>query len=349
MRSSVNEAGDQAHAEYSASRAKLISAVAEISSNETWVGDGACDLASWLCSRWQISGRTARELVKDAAALGEHPVLKEALASGEISIDQCKALTKLPGDDAVALENLPFWTISELEREARKQTASELERKDDGVYLRMTHTSDERYMRGDFRLHPEDGAALLSAIEARIPHHTNIRDWDHASALALVELAKGSAPARCQKPVVLSVKQCSDEVATLSTGGFVSSETARRLRCDGSEQVVHHDRRGKITGFERTSRYISAALRRVIETRDHGRCTYNECGRELYLECHHIVHVEDGGATTLDNLILVCLEHHKMLHEGGWSVEGQAGPNMTWIKPDGAPFEPRIRVSLDTS
>jgi len=28
----------------------------------------------------------------------------------------------------------------------------------------------------------------------------------------------------------------------------------------------------------------------------------------------------DGGATTLDNLILFCRRHHRLVHEEGWTL-----------------------------
>ena len=35
---------------------------------------------------------------------------------------------------------------------------------------------------------------------------------------------------------------------------------------------------------------------------------------------HHLVHWVDGGETNLDNCILLCKRHHRMVHEGGWQL-----------------------------
>lgn len=363
--SDVRTAADTAHARFNAARAELLDKVANLAQTEAWRGDGATDLASWICARWQMSPRSARELVRDAKALEDRPALASAFASGAISIDQCKALTVLcdegTDDDEGWLECLPFWSIHDLEREARKKTAREAERRDNGVYLRTAHTRDERYLRGEFQLHPEDGAALIGALDALVPNGTALRDWDHASALALVEMARGSTPkGSADRPtVLLSVSQdvlaCkpgTDAVASLgagAAGGFVGAETARRLSCDARTQILYTDERGKITGLGKTSRTISPALRRAVEERDGGQCTFPGCGRDSYLECHHIIHVADNGPTVLWNLVLVCWTHHTLIHEGGWSLSGEAGPHITWLRPDGTPFEPRVRVVLDTS
>src|SRR5437868_3725949 len=116
---SVRTAADGAHARYSAARSELLAAVADLLSSDAWHGDVAVSLASWLAARWQISGRTARDLVRDADALRGRPALSAALASGEISVDQCKALTVLSDEDTddaeVRLEALPFWSYPELE------------------------------------------------------------------------------------------------------------------------------------------------------------------------------------------------------------------------------------------
>ena len=33
------------------------------------------------------------------------------------------------------------------------------------------------------------------------------------------------------------------------------------------------------------------------------------------MECHHIIPTSAGGIDSFDNMLIVCLEHHKLLHE----------------------------------
>lgn len=42
-----------------------------------------------------------------------------------------------------------------------------------------------------------------------------------------------------------------------------------------------------------------------------------------WCQVHHIRHWARGGATDLSNLVLVC-HHHHLLHEGGWTMQGDA-------------------------
>jgi 5-methylcytosine-specific restriction endonuclease McrA len=343
----------------STAHADRIGFICERIESTDWYGDGVGSLDAWLAALWGMSRRDARRLIAEATATMARPPLVDALSSGEISVEQSRALMKVTAegsDDAGHwLEVLPFWTYPELEREARRATARELDRRDSGTYLRMEHTPDERYMRGESQLHPEDGAAVLAAIDAQIPAGTLLRDWDQASARAFVELVIGDGAQR-RPTVVMSVSQDllagkigTDGVAALSSGGYVGAATAQRMACDASVQVVFTDDDGKIIAIDKSSHYIPPSTRRATHARDGGQCVFPSCEMDKYLDLHHIVPVEHGGPTVMANLITVCWKHHDAAHERGWSLQGDAGPNITWIKPDGTPFLPRARIVVDTS
>jgi HNH endonuclease len=70
----------------------------------------------------------------------------------------------------------------------------------------------------------------------------------------------------------------------------------------------------------------------------------------LWIDGHHIRHWAHGGATDLNNLVLLCHRHHWLVHEGGWAlVRGEDGqmksvapiPVVRWrsrepeLRPDG--------------
>ncbi|OZC60247.1 hypothetical protein CH267_04675 [Rhodococcus sp. 06-621-2] len=45
-----------------------------------------------------------------------------------------------------------------------------------------------------------------------------------------------------------------------------------------------------------------------------------------WCEVHHVVFWEDGGATDPNNLALVCLRCHRMIHHDGWQLlKGEDG------------------------
>lgn len=105
----------------------------------------------------------------------------------------------------------------------------------------------------------------------------------------------------------------------LEGGPRVSAETSRRLACDGSRVVVAEDDEGEPLSIGRRTRAIPPAIRRALQIRD-GHCRFPGC-TSTRVDAHHIVHWADGGETSLENLVLECRHHHRLLHEGGFSCE----------------------------
>ena len=97
----------------------------------------------------------------------------------------------------------------------------------------------------------------------------------------------------------------------------VSAETARRIACDAGK-VVMRQRSGQILSVGRKTRTIPPPIRRALEFRDQG-CRFPGCTSQ-HCDAHHIEHWADGGETKLSNLVLLCRRHHRLLHEGGFSV-----------------------------
>ena len=77
---------------------------------------------------------------------------------------------------------------------------------------------------------------------------------------------------------------------------------------------------GEPLAIGRKTRVISPALHRALKRRDQG-CRFPGCCNTRFVDAHHIEHWADGGETSLDNLALLCRHHHRLLHEGGYSIE----------------------------
>ncbi|MEX2528251.1 MAG: DUF222 domain-containing protein [Gemmatimonadota bacterium] len=101
----------------------------------------------------------------------------------------------------------------------------------------------------------------------------------------------------------------------------VSAETSRRLTCDAAVVTVQSGCacHSHPLNLGRRTRTVSPALRRALEVRDRG-CRFPGCGSR-FTDAHHIRHWAQGGETSLGNCILLCRHHHRLVHEGGWSVE----------------------------
>jgi hypothetical protein len=107
----------------------------------------------------------------------------------------------------------------------------------------------------------------------------------------------------------------------LEDGPLISTETARRLGCD-AEVVAQMERDGLPVSVGRSRRTVPPALRRLLEARDQSTCCFPGCESRRHLEAHHREHWAQGGETSLENLVLLCYQHHRLVHEGGYTVEG---------------------------
>ncbi|WP_162458588.1 HNH endonuclease signature motif containing protein [Pseudactinotalea suaedae] len=120
----------------------------------------------------------------------------------------------------------------------------------------------------------------------------------------------------------------------LEMGPALHPSTARRLCCDtGLLLSLHKETRavrahltampnarpGRTLNLGRRRRLASRAQLRALWDRDHG-CRFPGCERRRHLHAHHIVHWADGGRTDLDNLVLLCGQHHRLLHEGEYTL-----------------------------
>jgi hypothetical protein len=148
---------------------------------------------------------------------------------------------------------------------------------------------------------------------------------------------------------------------TLDDGTRVSAEAIRRIACDCGIVAVpsaspRPATRGEVDAqsasgegrVSRRTRTVSPSLRRALTLRDRG-CAFPGCTHDRFLHGHHIQHWLHGGATTMNNLSLLCTHHHHLVHEGGWSVARMADGELRFSAPDGreVPAVPAREASED--
>lgn len=121
---------------------------------------------------------------------------------------------------------------------------------------------------------------------------------------------------------------------TLPSGAQIGPETARRLACDASVIPIVLGGRGEIHDQGRARRTFSPATRRAAWLRDGGRCVFPAC-QNRPVECHHIEHWARGGRSDLDNAAWLCAFHHRLAHEGRWSLRRDRDGSHTWTGPLG--------------
>lgn len=124
-------------------------------------------------------------------------------------------------------------------------------------------------------------------------------------------------------------------LAQLQDATPISTETLHRHACDANLAWVYEGPDGHEIGIGHTARTPPRWLRRRLRKRDGNRCRFPGCSNTVGLHAHHQDHWAHGGPTDEPNLLLLCPEHHRLVHEGGWWVTGDADIEATFHAPDG--------------
>ena len=129
--------------------------------------------------------------------------------------------------------------------------------------------------------------------------------------------------------------------AMLDFGGTLSPESLRMLACDAAVIPIVLGGDGQPLDIGRVNRSIPDGLRRAVAARDRG-CAHPGCGRTAsWCDIHHIREWQSGGQTRLDNLVMLCRAHHRLLHHSEWVVRIHNGlPEFIpprWVDPDQTP------------
>lgn len=345
--------------------------------------------AHWLNWRTGIDLGAAREKVRVARSLELLPALSAALQRGEVSYSKVRALTRVatPITERQLLDVALAGTAAHVERVVRAWrrmdrvvAAQETARRHQHRELHAWVDEDGMLViRG--RLPPEVGAAVQRALDAAadrlfregagIPRPETLAEevtpaQRRADALGLVAeaalaaaLDQGTTGDRYQ--VVLHVEANSLRTArpmsaaepgqaVLEDGPYVSAETSRRLACDAAVVVMQHGADGTVLDVGRKTRTIPPAIRRALTARD-SRCRFPGC-TAWRCDAHHVEHWADGGATRLDNLVLLCRRHHRCVHEEGWTLAVGVDGAVVFTRPDGSRLDAAPRapeVPLDAA
>jgi len=91
-------------------------------------------------------------------------------------------------------------------------------------------------------------------------------------------------------------------------------------------------------GLPRATQAIPPSLRRRVMRRDGGRCRVPGCQQATFVDVHHLALRSEGGGNTLENLVTLCVAHHRATHHGQLVVEGSASGVLIFRHADGTPY-----------
>jgi Domain of unknown function (DUF222)/HNH endonuclease len=359
-------------AHLTAGTCRWLELVAEFDRREGWGSWGCRSCAEWISWQCAVAPRAAREHVRVARCLRELPMIHAAFSRGELSYSKVRALTRVASRESEEelLELANHATAAQLERIVkglRYVTADEAERAYLDRYL-VHYWEDDGSLSIHARIPAEDGAVVLEALEAaRDALWDAQRERDRGSAEpegaesgalggsaeppipyrigptnadALVEIAERSLAGGSGRrsggdryQVVLHVDAAGKTPPALEDGPAVSAETARRVACDASV-VPMTEANGEPLSVGRKRRTIPPSMRRALEARGRG-CSFPGCENTRFVDAHHIHHWADGGETGVENLLLLCRHHHRLVHEGGFRAVRAPNGEPRFARPDG--------------
>jgi hypothetical protein len=324
---------------------------------------GNITAASWIARTCGMSITSAADRLCVGEQLESLPRVAAALGSGEISYQSTSVLCHLREqlaekarlfDEDEMLEYARDYSVYELRKlcNAARHVADP-----DGFFndaeenftrrrLHISQMSDGLF-RIDAMLDPVAGAAFKTAIDVlakpkgsedeRTPMQ---RRADAVGELAHHAMEQGTLPRRHSvKPhinLTMTLEGLKGELgvppADLDLSLPISIRTAERLACDCTmSRILLAD--SIVIDVGKATRTVSPPTMRALRVRDKG-CRFPGCDRQInWSNPHHIIYRSRGGSDKLENLVLLCYFHHRLVHEGGWQVV-KVGREFKFLPPE---------------
>jgi len=309
---------------------------ADFTRGDGWDGAGYNSSADWMRFNCHMNSNAAWNAITIGEHLDELPQSLEAMRAGEIGFAHLATMAntadKVKGFDEATLlplakEHSPgkFYYKALHYRHSldARGYADEQERGAEDRCLSLSTAQDGFFLVNGV-LDPVGGAAFRAALEplARPSGEHDDRTREQRFADAAVELATGGKPAHLQVTASLETLKGMAGAAggEMEFSVPLSSATVQRVACDSSVSRILLDQESLVIDVGRSRRVVDGALRKALALRDK-HCQWPGCERPAsWCDGHHIVHWVDGGETNLDNCVLLCKRHHRMVHEGDWKL-----------------------------
>ena len=298
-------------ARINASTYELLVLVRQFDERAGWLQWGLANCAEWLHWRCDLSMSASREKVRVAHALKALPLVTTAFSSGELSYSKVRALTRVARLDneesllAFALRT----TASRVEERCRElrcgtvASVGEARRVHRGRSLRIHRDAERGMMTITVELPLETGELLEKALD-------RARDSRHAQAPEFAD--------ECWSA------QQADALVTVAAAYLSANAENAASNSDNYQVTVHVDRSALTNGDGRSSLPIESVKRLCCDG-----------DAIVIVDAHHIKHWSAGGETSLENLMLLCSRHHRLVHEGGFRIERGYQNHWFFKRPDG--------------
>jgi hypothetical protein len=298
--------------------------------------------AHWLNWKCGLDMGAAREKVRVAHALGALPLISASFARGAVSYSKVRAMTRVatPENEELLLNVALHGTAHHVERLVRGyrrvQRLEDANRQQAERYASW-HLDEDGCLVIRGRIPAEQGMLVTKGLEAAVGvvreqevatanavSGTGVPEPDTAGAQRADALTLMAESFIASGPGALTGGERFQVVVHVAAETFtpeenVAAETCRRMGCDCSRVHVTDGPDGEPLNVGRKTRSIPPAMMRALRIRDQG-CRFPGCTCTRFVDGHHVRHWADGGETKLANLVLLCRFHHRLVHEGGFSV-----------------------------
>lgn len=324
--------------------------------------------AEWLNMKCGMALNTAREKLRVANALFDLPAISRAFRKGDLSYSKARSLTRIatPQKEDQLLDFALKANAEQVDRHCTGLrnvqsgiSTADANRAHAARHLTVVPNGDGS-LRITISLPTEQADLVLKALERSV---AQVKDLDAeyfedgvaepvsenggdtprgVSALqrqqadGLVEIARSylaggeARSSGCADHYQVTVHVDEKALRGEPDGQSKSDlpiETVRRLCCDGAVVPLVRGENGEPAGIGRKHRVVNPSLKRALLARDK-QCRFPGCTHTRWLDAHHVVHWADGGATSAENLLMLCSAHHRLLHEGGFEIK--PGPGGEW-------------------
>jgi hypothetical protein len=332
---------------------ELLVLIRQFDERAGWLQWGLGNCAEWLHYRCDFSMNAAREKVRVAHAMKTLPDIAAAFSSGRLSYSKVRAMTRVVGahNEEELLSFALKTTTARVEERCRELRCGTVDSLDGAQRafasrsLRVTRNADRGVMTISIDLPMETGELVEKALDKARDDSVSKAEfidesWSARQADALVSVASSYLSGNVEKTrntsddylVTIHVDQ-----SALANGDGRSSlpiESVKRMCCDGHTVVLGESENGEPLNIGRKTRTVPTAIKRALIARDKA-CSFPGCHHTRFVDAHHIRHWSAGGKTSLDNLMLLCSQHHKLVHEGGFRIERDYQHHWFFKRPDG--------------
>ena len=312
-------------------------AAATFAKTTFWDGEGSNSALDWIRFNCRMTSNAAADRLTVGDRLANLGRSAQTMESGEIGFAHLAVMARTAEAVGEAFDEDRLLQLAKLNSPGKfhykclhyrhavdaKAYADAQERLAEERSLRMS-TAEDGCLLISGLLDPIGGAAVRTALEplARPSGEHDDRNREQRYADAIVELAGGGKPANIQVTATIETLKglAGATAAEMEFSLPISSTSVQRMACDCSVTRVLLSQESVTIDVGRSKRVVSGGLSRALKARD-GSCRWPGCERSASMcDGHHLVHWIDGGETNLDNLVLLCRRHHRMVHEGGWQL-----------------------------